>query len=354
MRPEGEMGTRIIAPLYHTYGPNHFRFEVPSVHVDPYYDINFYKFKVGKFSRSRFTGKNSTVAYLGGTALDYIRLVEASYFLYKSKAFDVTWICRSLLSFENRVDARTNNIVYDFDDAVWLGEANHCFANYCRRALAVFAGNSFLANAASAYSKKVVIVPTSVETNRYRKMTTTGSKFTVGWIGGSGGFAYIQGIEKDLKAFFTRNHDARLLIVSDRYPKELTSLTNHIDFKEWNIGSDVSDINEFHVGIMPLYDTDGEKGKCSLKMLQYMACEVPVVVSAVGMNNEVMAFGNQYGSFGLSVSFSSDWVGALQYYHGLSQSSREKEGAAGRQVVTNHFSSEHIGKQISEHFRTYL
>jgi glycosyltransferase involved in cell wall biosynthesis len=46
-----------------------------------------------------------------------------------------------------------------------------------------------------------------------------------------------------------------------------------------------------HIGIMPLEDTAWARGKCSFKMLQYMSCGIPVVVSPVGMNLEILKMG---------------------------------------------------------------
>ena len=43
---------------------------------------------------------------------------------------------------------------------------------------------------------------------------------------------------------------------------------------------------------MPLQDGEWERGKCSFKMLTYMAVGIPVVASSIGMNIEVMEHGN--------------------------------------------------------------
>lgn len=57
-------------------------------------------------------------------------------------------------------------------------------------------------------------------------------------------------------------------------------------------GCDSRAIRGMAVGIMPLKDSLSERGKCSFKMLNYIACGAPVMVSSVGMNVEVLTQGN--------------------------------------------------------------
>ncbi|MBX2917507.1 MAG: glycosyltransferase [Cyclobacteriaceae bacterium] len=247
------------------------------------------------------------------------------------------------------------NFAYDFDDAVWLGEAKYCFQYYCTHAAVILAGNQFLADHASAYSKNVHIIPTSVNLNRYKQIELKrGASFNVGWLGSSIGFAYFQPIEHQLLSFFEKHNDARLCIVADRFPTELKLLSKYIDFYPWRMDEDVYRINNFDVGLMPLFDNDIERGKCSFKMLQYMACEIPVIVSAVGMNVDVIKKEKEYGHFG-SLAFSHEgWAEWLNYYYAMPKMSLRKIGATGRRVIADYYASEVIGKKISKLFTRYL
>ena len=40
---------------------------------------------------------------------------------------------------------------------------------------------------------------------------------------------------------------------------------------------------------MPLQETDWEKGKCAFKLIQCMACQIPVVASPVGFNKVLIS-----------------------------------------------------------------
>jgi glycosyltransferase involved in cell wall biosynthesis len=100
------------------------------------------------------------------------------------------------------------------------------------------------------------------------------------------------------------------------------------------------------VGIMPLADSSWERGKCSLKMLLYMACEVPVVASPVGMNGDVLA----RGDVGIGATSEGAWVEALMRLL-RDRGERERMGTVGRAVVRDHYSVERIAPRLAAHLR---
>jgi glycosyltransferase involved in cell wall biosynthesis len=98
---------------------------------------------------------------------------------------------------------------------------------------------------------------------------------------------------------------------------------------------------------MPLADTAWCNGKCSYKMLCYMAAGLPVVVTATGMNCEVLAM----GEVGLSAGCEQQWVDALIAL--LSDADlRRRMGAAGRAVVEEHFSLHRLARQYAAIFHS--
>ena len=64
-----------------------------------------------------------------------------------------------------------------------------------------------------------------------------------------------------------------------------------VKFVKWCPENEVSAIQDIDIGLMPLKDSEFQRGKCSYKMLTYMSCERPVVVSPVGMNADVLKMG---------------------------------------------------------------
>ena len=83
---------------------------------------------------------------------------------------------------------------------------------------------------------------------------------------------------------------------------------------------------------MPLPQNDWSKGKCSLKMIQYMSCGLPVVVSHVGMNVEVLKLGN----LGFGIKNLIEWDDALLKLIN-NKTLRQNLGKEGRRITIERF-----------------
>jgi glycosyltransferase involved in cell wall biosynthesis len=84
---------------------------------------------------------------------------------------------------------------------------------------------------------------------------------------------------------------------------------------------------------MPLENTFWELGKCSYKLIQYMGCGLPVVASAVGMNNEVI----KEGKNGFLVNDENEWIEKLTELVS-NKELRIEMGAMGRTTVIEKYS----------------
>jgi glycosyltransferase involved in cell wall biosynthesis len=100
----------------------------------------------------------------------------------------------------------------------------------------------------------------------------------------------------------------------------------------WTLESEVELINLFDVGIMPLNDNFWERGKCGFKLIQYMACSIPVIASPVGINSEIVS-----PDVGFLASSEEEWVDALSQL--ISNDVLCKQmGSNARQRVEKYFS----------------
>jgi len=131
--------------------------------------------------------------------------------------------------------------------------------------------------------------------------------FNIGWIGTPGNFKYLEMIMPALLEFLHQNEDAQLTIVSSAKPAFI-QFDNSIYFIPWSQETENEHINKFSVGLMPLTHDEWTLGKCSCKLLQYLACGIPVLASPVGQNNSIV----NSNDVGLAPIDTADWKRDLQ------------------------------------------
>jgi glycosyltransferase involved in cell wall biosynthesis len=273
----------------------------------------------------------------------YFRRVR---YLLQSGQFDLFWVEYEVLPWlpawvEGFLALRKTPYLVDYDDAIFhrydmnsrsvvrmlLGRK---IDGIMRRAAQVIVGNQYLAERAwKSGARQVAILPSAVDLDRYGvERGKTREVFTVGWIGSPTTVPYLDlalpAIDK-----FAKDQDARLVLVgSGKVP--IKGL--RVETREWSEETEVREIKRFDVGIMPLPDDPWSQGKCGYKLVQYMACAVPVVASPVGVNKEIV----RNGLNGFLAEGKEDWVRALNILY-ESASQREEMGKAGRALVEEKF-----------------
>lgn len=259
---------------------------------------------------------------------------------------DLTWLSREMVSTLVTLEPLTKSPrVFEADDAIWLYREGWAARFLARHSDAVIAGNEFLAAWFSQYNKDVTIIPTAVNTERFKPLgrIRKNEHMMIGWSGSSSNFKYLYTIEPALEKVLAENPTAQLRIVADRKPEFRQINPTRIEFIPWNPQNEVKTIQEMDIGIMPLEDSDWTRGKCSYKMLLYMACEVPVVASPVGMNVTIL----QAGAVGLPARTLSDWQATLNYLID-SPDIRHSFGIQGRQVCLAHYSLAAVAPRLAE------
>ena len=109
----------------------------------------------------------------------------------------------------------------------------------------------------------------------------------------------------------------------------------------WASDTEARELNQSHLGIMPLEDTPWEQGKCGFKLIQYMAAGLPVIGSRVGMNIDIV----QPGVHGFLVSGPEEWAQSIETL-AASPELRSRMGAAGRKAAESTYSIAAVGPQL--------
>jgi len=191
-------------------------------------------------------------------------------------------------------------IIYDFDDAIWLSnvsEVNRKFdftkaywkVKYIiKYAKLVTVGNKYLANYVLKFNDQVKILPSSVDmlnTHKYIKQDFNSNKVIIGWTGShTTAEKYLPQIRNVIQKL-SLEYSIVFRVISNQKPEiDL----NCLDYVEWNPESEIEDLLTFDIGLMPLGDLEWEKGKCSFKAIQYMSLGIATVLSPYGNNKEVV------------------------------------------------------------------
>lgn len=244
-------------------------------------------------------------------------------------------------------------VIFDFDDAIYLlhtTSANETFgwlkfpgktASICRASTHVVVGNSHLADYVRQYNDRVTVIPSSVDTARYHPTTVRRQEGTavVGWMGSSTSQMHLEAFAPLLRQL--QSHlDFELRVVSDRHPV-LPGVRSV--WRPWSAETEIQELSEFDIGIMPMPDDQWTRGKCAMKALLYMAMGIPVICSAVGTNREVI----EHGRSGLLAVTDEDWHAQLEELL-LDRGERIRLGAAGRETVEQHYSMERCAASFAE------
>lgn len=308
-----------------------FEFTVQSL-----FDETYLKNLYGKGSRSRL----AIIGY-------YIKRLLTLFTVWR---YDLVWIEYELFPylpafFERLLAFIGKPYVVDYDDAIFHNydlSNNSLLTKYLGKKIdvvmgkssCVIAGNAYLASRAEAAgAKRIEQVPTVVDQSRYAPLIKPiNSPMVIGWIGSPSTQKYVVDI-KDALRTACEQHGAQLLLVgaTPDIAKQFPSID--VVVEPWSEEGEAELIQRMDVGIMPLPDGPWEKGKCGYKLIQYMACAVPVIASPVGVNVDIIG----HSICGYLAGSTEQWADSLNAL--LSSAEQRKTlGSAGRKAVEEKYS----------------
>lgn len=258
--------------------------------------------------------------------------------LFVQKRMFPLWVLRLLLALNSRM-------VFDFDDAVFLRPSLKPKIDYMiRSAKVVIVGNNNLAEYARQLNEHVVVIPSVVDTHLYKpaEIKSKNGQVTLGWIGSDPNRGDFEGMEP-LLDWIGNNYPGRVTfqIIAARTLAVTTSLP--IEWCPWSLSSSRQALQQIDIGIMPLPDTEWNRGKCGFKLIQYMAVGAPVVAAPVGANKQIIVHGES--------GFLADSIEMWQNY--LSQLIENEEmrfhmGKSARDRVVAHYSVDAVSRQLQQ------
>ncbi|OJY88568.1 MAG: glycosyl transferase family 1 [Lysobacterales bacterium 63-13] len=268
--------------------------------------------------------------------------------LWTGRSHDLIWLEKELFPWlpawlERFLLPGRTPLVVDYDDAVFHRYDQHRLAlvrwllgrkidRVMRRADMVIVGNDYLAERArAAGAAQVEWLPTVVDLQRYppRAIKETADDVVIGWIGSPATAHYLHLVAAAIAAVASR-HAIRCVAIGAR-PDQVSGTP--FEAWPWSESDEVSMLYRIDIGIMPLPDAPWEKGKCGYKLIQYMACGLPVVASPVGVNTQIV----QQGETGELARSTAEWTQAIERLV-TDVERRRRMGEAGRQRVQRDYS----------------
>jgi len=249
----------------------------------------------------------------------YIRRLKA---LLASRSYDVLWIHYEVFPylpafFEKLIFLAGVPVVLDYDDAIFHMYDNHPnrmvrlmlshkLAPLLRGAAASMCGNEYLREYAARFCREAVLVPTVVDTDRFVPLEQHHTNApVVGWIGSPSTWKNVVPL-LDTILSECRAVGATFRVVGAGPQSKGIAGVQAVD---WTEAGELTDLQGFDIGIMPLLDLPFERGKCGYKLIQYMACGLPVVGSPVGVNSKII----DHSGNGYLAASEKEWQTALRF-----------------------------------------
>ncbi len=262
-------------------------------------------------------------------------------------------------------------IIFDIDDAIFLPDTpkQNLIARFkafvkeseLKDILAlsdcVIVENDYIKDYVSRYCPKVYKIPGPIDTERYfvKKeqglvdhglLTVDQKEVVLGWIGSPATTGYLHLLDGVFADILSRFENIRIVLIG---AGNYTFPGERVTRIPWRYETEVRDLQDFDIGLMPMPDDQWTRGKLGCKMLQYMAVGVPSVVSYTRTNAEIIC--NEKNGF--LVTKETGWMDRLVYLIENRQA-RMSIGMAGRRTVEELCSVQRNAPKMIGIFRSLL
>jgi glycosyltransferase involved in cell wall biosynthesis len=200
---------------------------------------------------------------------------------------------------------------YDQSKNPYLKANKNKIGRLMQRANSIIVGNSYLAEYANHWNSQVHIIPTVIDGSLYsraKNYTNTSSKLMIVWVGSPATAHYLYSLASIWGDSWVQANTELVIIGANdlKLPQGLT-----VKYIPWSSETEITEIQNCDLGIMPLSDDPWSRGKCGFKLIQYMAAGLPCIASAVGANKEIIV----NGETGFLVKTNAEWLLALKEFY---------------------------------------
>lgn len=137
-------------------------------------------------------------------------------------------------------------------------------------------------------ASQISVIPTCVNYESFVPKVYDTSKeiISFGWVGGNHNLFLLDSIIKPLNKISKKHHIELIVIAGKDYKNEEAQFS--IINKKWSLETEIEDIKLMDIGLMPLLNTNRDKGKAGFKLIQYMGLGVVSIASNITVNGEIV------------------------------------------------------------------
>jgi glycosyltransferase involved in cell wall biosynthesis len=250
--------------------------------------------------------------------------------LYVQKRVFPNWVLSILLQINP-------NLVFDMDDAIYLqSERKHQVDSMLKAAKIVVTGNAFLCDYAARFNANVVVIPSVIDTAIYEPPKGARhpgeNRIVIGWTGTDPNRGDLKPLKPIFDWLYEQFSESVVLRTVGRRPLEMETKLE-VEFIPWTLEGGRRALQNFDIGIMPLEDSEWNRGKCGFKLIQYMAAGAPAVASPVGVNQDII----KEGENGYLARNLEDWKEKIKILI-TNERLRRQMGIHGRKTVEERYS----------------
>ncbi len=325
-------GQRLKFEQYFTYlGENKIEIKICSFISPQFYKILY---KKGHYLKKAFYAFKGYVSRLQN--------------ILDARKFDVVYLFLWSVPFgppifEFLLKKMNKPIIYDIDDLVYLphySDANRLFRSFkskdriplsIKMADHVIVCTEYLKRYALQYNKNVTEISSTINTDTYfvNNCYSNDKKITIGWTGSHSTAPYLHLLDKVLKTV-QKKYNVGIKVIGD---KNFCIPGVDIDARDWNLKTEVQDLQEIDIGLYPLPDEEWILGKSGLKPKQYMALGIPAVCTRIGAVLDFI----QDNQNGFLAETEEEWIQKLSLLI-ENPELRQKIGLAGRKTIEERYS----------------
>lgn len=271
----------------------------------------------------------------------------------------VVYVQKVVLPFPHRLALRglARRYLFDFDDAIftaqlyWRAESARASRRRLRAIEALVRGawavvtndSPFLEEYARGRARRAVVLPAAVEPRFFSEgpERRRDGALALGWVGLAVNFPNLRWLEPALAEVARRHPEVRLKIVWGGGEKPRLDLPMPVEIESWSYEREVELGRSLDIGLLPLLETEFNRGKMARKAIEYAALGTPAVCSPVGLNLRVFRDGENV----LLARTHEEWVRAICRLI-EDASLRERLGAAARASAQQNYSFDRVAARL--------